>query len=40
MEITEEELVLQIIEGLPSTYDSHVVLLNARNKEGELTVMS
>ena len=37
--ITEEELVLQIMEGLSSAYDPLVVLLNARNKEGDLTVI-
>ena len=39
VQISEEELVLQIIEGLPSMYDSLVVLLNGRNNKGELTLI-
>ena len=38
VEITEQDLVLQILEGLPSTYDPLVILLNDKNKKGELTV--
>jgi len=38
VDITEQDLVLQILEGLPSTYDPLVILLNDKNKKGELTV--
>ena len=39
VEISDEELVMQIIEGLPSIYDALAVMLNARNKNGELTII-
>ena len=36
--IEDEDLIMQVLEGLPKEYDMIVTLLNARYKVNELTI--